>query len=284
MAGATILAVEGRWRAARARRRRDLVLGGGLFAAAVTAAAWVGDVSLSRLASGLPLAWDYIRRTLPDLALATLAADIADWMWGFADWVALLGDTLLIAYVGTVLGGTLALLLSFPAAATLAPAWAVAVTRRALELMRTVPTLVLALIFVYAFGLGPFAGMLAVAVHTAGALGKLFAEEHENVALGPVEAVRATGASWAAQMRFGVLPQSLPGVLSYGLLRFEINVREASVLGLVGAGGIGEELYLAVRQFEYQDISAIVALILATVAAIDLVCERLRRRVIGGRA
>jgi phosphonate transport system permease protein len=153
-----------------------------------------------------------------------------------------------------------------------------------LELLRTVPTLVLALVFVYAFGLGPFAGVLAIAVHTAGALGKLFAEEHENTAPGPVEGVRAAGGSWAQQMRFGVLPQSLPGLLSYGLLRFEINVREASVLGIVGAGGIGEELYLAVRQFEYQDISAILVLILLTVAAIDLLCGRLRARVLGARA
>ena len=284
MAGAAVLAAEGRWRAHRSRRRRNLALGGALFLAAMFGAGWVGDVSLARLVRGLPLAWDYIHRTLPDLALATLGHDIAYWMWGFEDWVALLGDTLLMAYAGTVMGGAVALLLSFPAATTLAPAWVVSCTRRVLEFLRTVPTLVLALVFVYAFGLGAFAGVLAIAAHSAGALGKLFAEEHENTAPGPVEAVRAAGGSWAAQMRFGVLPQSLPGVLSYGLLRFEINVREASVLGLVGAGGIGEELYLAVRQFEYQDISAILVLILLTVAAIDLLCGRLRARVLGGRA
>jgi len=281
---AAILAAEGRWRAARARRRRDLALGGAAFLAAVLAAAWIGEVSLPRLARGLPLAWDYIVRTMPVLHAATLGSDIADWMWGFGDWVALLGDTLLMAYVGTLLGVAVALPASFAAAATLAPGWVVGLSRRLLEFARTVPTLVLALVFVYAFGLGPFAGVLAIAVHSAGALGKLFAEEHENAALAPVEAVRAAGGSWPAQMRFGVLPQSLPGVLSLGLLRFEINVREASVLGIVGAGGIGEELYLAVRQFEYQDISAILLLILATVAAIDLVCGALRRRVLGGRA
>jgi phosphonate transport system permease protein len=279
-----VLAIEDRWRAARSRRWRAVALGGLAFAAAVLGSAWIGEVSLGRLVRGLPLAWDYIHRTLPDIALATAGADIAYWMWGFRDWVALLGDTLLMAYVGTVLGGAAALLLSFAAASTLAPRAVVEVTRRALELMRTVPTLVLALIFVYAFGLGAFAGVLAIAVHTAGALGKLFAEEHENVAPGPVEGVRAAGGSWPAQMRYGVLPQSLPGVLSYGLLRFEINVREASVLGIVGAGGIGEELYLAVRQFEYQDISAILVLILLTVTAIDLLCGRLRARVLGARA
>ncbi|WP_245216724.1 phosphonate ABC transporter, permease protein PhnE [Roseomonas nitratireducens] len=281
MASAAVLAAEGRFRAARARHRLSLALGGGALLAATLLAAWVGEVSLGRLARGLPLAWDYVSRTLPALRWESLGADLAYWMWGLPDWLPLLGDTLLIAYAGTVLGGAVALALSFPAAATLAPPAVVAVVRRSLELARTVPTLVLALMFVYAFGLGPFAGVLAIAVHSAGALGKLFAEEHENAALGPVEAVRATGGGWAAQMRFGVLPQSLPGMLSTGLLRFEINVREASVLGIVGAGGIGEELYLAVRQFEYQDISAILVLILATVAAIDLLCGRLRRRVIG---
>ncbi len=281
MASTAVLAAEGRFLAARARRRRGIATGAALFLLATTLAAWVGEVSLARLARGVPLAWDYVSRTLPELRWESLGADIAYWMWGLPDWLALLGDTLLIAYAGTVLGGCVALLLSFPAAATFAPPWLVATVRRALEVARTVPTLVLALMFVYAFGLGPFAGVLAIAVHSAGALGKLFAEEHENAALGPIEAIRATGGGWAAQMRFGVLPQSLPGVLSYGLLRFEINVREASVLGIVGAGGIGEELYLAVRQFEYQDISAILLLILLTVAAIDLLCGRLRRRVIG---
>ena len=252
-----------------------------MLAIAIATSAWIGEVSIARLVRGLPLAADYVAGTLPRLRLDHFLADLAHWMWGFADWALLLADTLLIAYVGTVLGGLVALLLSFPAATTLAPSWIVTTIRRALELMRTVPTLVLALIFVYAFGLGAFAGMLAIAVHSAGSLGKLFAEEHENASLTQMEAVRAAGGTWAAQMRFGIFPQSLPGVLSYGLLRFEINVREASVLGIVGAGGIGEELYLAVRQFEYQDISAILVLILVTVAAIDLLCGRLRRSILG---
>jgi phosphonate transport system permease protein len=193
-------------------------------------------------------------------------------------------DTLLIGYTGTALGALAALLLSFPAAATLAPPWAIAVTRRVLEVARTVPILVFALVFVYAFGLGPFAGVLAIAVHTTGALGKLFAEVHENADLHAVEAVRAAGGGWAQAMRYGVLPQSLPGLLSFGLLRFEINTREASVLGIVGAGGIGEELYLSVRQFSYPDISAILALIMVSVMLIDLLCGWLRLRIIGAEA
>ncbi len=266
----------------RARRRR---LSGSawlvLAVLALAAAAGVGEVSPSRLLAGLPMAADYIWRTVPELRWATLPADLGEWMWGLEDWLLLLLDTVVIAYAGTVLGAVGAALLSFPAAATLAPRWIATSCRRVLELARTVPTLVFALVFVYAFGLGPLAGVLAIALHSFGALGKLFAEVHENADLRPVEAVRATGGTWREAMRYGVLPQSLPGMLSFGLLRFEINVREASVLGIVGAGGIGEELYLSVRQFSYPDISAILLLILLTVSAIDLLCSALRRRVIG---
>jgi phosphonate transport system permease protein len=278
------LAASAAWRSAARRRRVSASLWIALFLLAVAAAAEVGEVSLARLAAGLPQAADYVWRTVPSLRLSHLAHDLGEWFWGLDLWLPLLADTLLIAYTGTVLGAAAALLLSFPAAATLAPPAAVTLARRVLELARTVPTLVFALIFVYAFGLGPFAGVLAIAVHTMGALGKLFAEVHENADLGPVEAIRATGATWPESMRFGVLPQSLPGLLSFGLLRLEINVREASVLGIVGAGGIGEELYLSVRQFSYPDISAILLLILLVVTAIDLLCGRLRHRVIGAES
>ena len=277
-------AVAARWRAESAARRRRGLSWLVLFAAATVVAGWVGEVDLSRLVEGLPRAGDYIARTIPMLRWDSLGTDLGEWMWGLDIWAELLLDTVLIAYTGTVLGGTAALLLSFPSAATFAPRWAVTLSRRVLEFARTVPTLVFALIFVYAFGLGPFAGVLAIALHTMGALGKLFAEVHENADPRTPEAIRAAGGSWSQAMRFGVLPQSLPGVLSFGLLRLEINVREASVLGLVGAGGIGEELYLAVRQFEYPDISAIIVLILLTVAAIDQLCARLRHRILGAEA
>lgn len=278
---AAALAFEARWRSAARTRRLRSIGACGIFAALFFWAAWIGEVDPARLAQGLPKAADYILRTVPTLRIATLWSDLGEWMWGLDLWLGMLADTVLVAYTGTVLGAIAALLLSFPAAATFAPRWAVTLSRRVLELARTVPVLVFALIFVYAFGLGPFAGMLAIAMHTAGALGKQFAETHENADPAPVEGIRAAGGNWPTQMRYGVLPQSLPGILSYGLLRFEINVREASVLGLVGAGGIGEELYLAVRQFEYPDISAIVVLILLTVMLIDQLCAWLRHRVIG---
>jgi phosphonate transport system permease protein len=187
-----------------------------------------------------------------------------------------------MAFMGTVLGALAGAALSFPASRTLVRSRAAyVIARRGLEIARTVPELVYALIFVYAFGLGPLPGVLAIAVHSAGALGKLFAEANENADLGPLEGLQAAGATWTIGVRYAIVPQVLPAFLSYALLRFEINVRSSAVLGFVGAGGIGQELYTVIRQFLYVDISAIVLLLIATVVVIDLACERLRHRVIG---
>ena len=141
-----------------------------------------------------------------------------------------------------------------------------------------------ALIFVFAFGLGPLAGILAIALHSFGANAKLFAEANENIDMKPVEGLQAAGASWLQTMRFAVVPQALPNYASYGLWRFEINVRTAAVMGFVGAGGIGMELMTAVRSLYYEDISAILILIVATVSLIDIGCERLRHAFIGREA
>jgi len=155
------------------------------------------------------------------------------------------------------------------------------VTRRFLELCRTVPDVVFALIFVVAFGLGPLAGVLALAIHCTGALGKQFFETTENISMKPVEALRSVGASWIETVRFAALPQVLASFASFTLLRFEINVRGATVLGFVGAGGIGEDLMEAIRKFYYSDVSAILMLIIAVVMAIDIGAGRLRRVLIG---
>ena len=172
-------------------------------------------------------------------------------------------------------------MLAFLAAANRSPHPVLrSITRRYLEFCRTFPELVFALIFVVAFGLGPLPGVLAIAIHTMGALGKLFFEVAENIDMKPVEGVAATGASWPAIVRFGAVPQVLSNFVSYALLRFEINVRGASVMGFVGAGGIGQDLIEAIRKFYYADVSAILLLIVATVAVIDLGTERIRHRLI----
>jgi phosphonate transport system permease protein len=200
-------------------------------------------------------------------------------MWGWRKWLALLGETLLISYVGTSLGAIGAFMLNFLAAKNVTPAlWLQFVARRYLEFCRTVPELVFALIFVIAFGLGPLPGVLAIAIHTTGALGKLYAEIVENIDMKPVEGIRATGANWLQAMRYAVVPQVMAGFLSYTLLRFETNVRGASVMGFVGAGGIGQELIVAIRKFYYSDVSAILLLIILTVFIIDIATGFLRAR------
>ena len=203
--------------------------------------------------------------------------DPVEWFWGLRRWTRLLGETLLIAYVGTITGAVVAFCTGFLCSARLVKSAALRATvRRLLEFCRTVPDLVFALIFVVAFGLGPLPGVMALAIHTAGALGKLFAEVVDNIDLKPVEGIAASGGSWFAQVRFGVVPQVLANFTSYTLLRFEINVRGASVLGFVGAGGIGEELIIAIRRFYYADVSAILVLIVLCVMMIDIGTEKLR--------
>lgn len=207
--------------------------------------------------------------------------DLTGWFWGLGKWLRLLADTVLIAYVATAIGATGGFIACFFAAGNLGVSAPVRITvRRFLEFCRTVPDLVFALIFVLAFGLGPMAGVLAIAVHTVGALGKMFYEVIENIDQKPVEGLIASGASWTKTMRFAVLPQILSNFTSYALLRFEINVRGASVMGFVGAGGIGQDLIQAIRSFYYSDISAILVLIVIIVAVIDLVTERIRHRFI----
>jgi phosphonate transport system permease protein len=134
---------------------------------------------------------------------------------------------------------------------------------------------------VVAFGLGPLPGVLAIAIHTTGGLGKMCAEVVENIDMKPVDGVTASGASWWQTVRFAVLPQVMSNFASYGLLRFEINVRGAAVMGFVGAGGIGQDMLESIRKFYYSDVSAILLLIILTVAVIDLGTERLRHYLLG---
>ncbi|MDP2781991.1 phosphonate ABC transporter, permease protein PhnE [Devosia sp.] len=277
-----LLSFNARYRQQQFTRRNWTLLYGALFLAALSGSVAVSDFSIPGLIKGLPMAWNYIAGTLPTLTLENFWADLANWYWGLRFWLRLLVETILMGFVGTVLGGGVALLLCFPASRNLVENTGIYfAARRSLEFLRTVPELVFALIFVFAFGLGPFAGVLAIAVHTAGSLGKLFAEVNENVDPRPIEGVRAAGGNWPMLMRLGVVPQALPNYASYLLLRFEINVRGASALGIVGAGGIGQELYVAIRQFEYTDISAIMLLLIATTSIIDITCETIRHRLIG---
>lgn len=267
---------------ANAAKRRSTLLLIAAFIVASLVASGVAEVDPAKFFANIDRFTSYIGRLFYLDSGAAVWRDPAEWLWGWKKWLALLSDTLLIAYLGTLTGAVAAFFLCFLASANLNPnAWTRALVRRLLEFCRTVPELVFALIFVVAFGLGPLPGVLALAIHSAGALGKLFAEVVENVDMKPVEGVRAAGATWWQTVHLAVVPQVLSNFASYGLLRFEINVRGASVMGFVGAGGIGQELIESIRKFYYSDVSALLLFIIITVMVIDVVTERLRHHFLG---
>jgi phosphonate transport system permease protein len=273
------------YRKAVARKRLKATLATVVLLVALVIAAIGAEVNLRTLFTYFGNFVSYFDRILTLEDGTRVWTNFGEWFWGWQKWLMMLGETILISYVGTLTGAVLAFVLNFFAAQNTSPApWLRFVIRRLLEFARTVPGIVFALIFVIAFGLGPMAGVLAIAVHSAGALGKLFSEIVENADMKPVEGVRSTGASWLSCMRFAVLPQVTAGYASYALLRFEINVREASVMGFVGAGGIGQELVVAIRKFYYSDVSAILVTIIVTVFVIDISTGWLRGKLFGKEA
>ena len=273
------------YRKAVARRRLRFALAAAVFVAALLVAAVGAEVNLRTLFTYFGNFVSYFDRILKLESGARVWTDFGEWFWGWHKWLRMLGGTILASYVGTLIGAVGAFVLNFLAAENTSPAsWLRFVVRRLLEFARTVPSIVFALIFVIAFGLGPMAGVLAIAIHSTGALGKLFSEVVENADMKPVEGVQSTGASWISCMRFAVLPQVIAGYASYTLLRFEMNVREASVMGFVGAGGIGQELVVAIRKFYYSDVSAILVMIVVTVFCIDISTGWLRARLFGREA
>jgi len=282
---AQLAALNEAYRKAAGRRRLRFTIATAVFFAALVVAAVGAEVNLRTLFTYFGNFVSYFDRILTLDSGARAWTDIGEWFWGWRKWLAMLGETLLISYVGTLFGAILAFALNFFAAENTSPApWLRFAVKRFLEFCRTVPGIVFALIFVIAFGLGPMAGVMALAIHSTGALGKLFSEIVENADAKPIEGLRSTGAGWTSCMRFAVLPQVGAGFASYTLLRFEINVREASVMGFVGAGGIGQELLVAVRKFYYSDVSAILLLIIVTVFMIDIGTGWIRSRLFGKEA
>lgn len=241
-----------------------------------------------KLAAGMPKIGDYLYDILPTLELSKLHLDtktegsLAYWYFNLPTYLELLLQTINMAVFGTLIGAVLGFFLCFPASHNLVRSyWIYFIARRIMEIARGVPDVIYALLFVWAFGIGPMAGVFAIAIHSAGALGKMFAEVNENVSTGPIEGVRATGAGWFEEMRFGVVPQVWPNFLSYIWLRLEINIRASSIIGFVGAGGVGQELYYVINFNHYEEVSAIVLLVIMTVTVVDLISERLRHQAIG---
>ena len=268
-----------------AARRRQLALGLAIGLAALVISAYGAEVDPHTFWSKLGNFTSYFDRLLTLDSGARVWTNPADWFWGVRRWSRLLGETLLIAYVGTLSGALLAFFGCFLTSRNLIrSAMLRMVMRRVLELLRTVPDIVFAMIFVVAFGLGALPGVLALTLHSAGSLGKLFTEVVESADMRPVEGVTAAGGSWFARVRFGVLPQVLSNFASYTLLRLEWNVRGAAVIGFVGAGGIGMDLLVAIRKFYYADVSAMLLMIVACVMLLDMISERLRHRLLSFKA
>ncbi len=254
---------------------------------------WISRFTPDRLAAGLPRIFEYFGSVMPSLQWDVMfdgrneagrfpPGSVGYWYNDFWKYLRLIWETILMALTATILGTGLAVALSFIAARNCTPfPWAGAVARRFLEFCRGVPEILFALILVFAVGIGPLAGVLAITIHATGALGKLFSEVNENASMRPVDGIKAVGGSWFEQMRYGILPQVLPNFTSYALWRFEINVRASAVVGFVGAGGIGAELSHTISFFSDDRVTAVLLLVVLTVTAIDLLSERVRHRLIG---
>ncbi|HEY7437506.1 MAG TPA: phosphonate ABC transporter, permease protein PhnE [Methylomirabilota bacterium] len=226
------------------------------------------EVSLGRMIEGLPFMWDFLRRMVPP-DFSVLGNAVRGAM-----------ETIQIAVVGTAVAALLALPLGFAAARNAAPPWLFYWARSLLNAFRAVDTLVYALFFVAAVGLGPFPGVLAVMVYTATVLAKLYSEAIEAIEPGPVDAVRATGATTLQVLRWGVLPQLVPQFLSFTLYRFETNIRAAAVLGFVGAGGIGFYIQTYLRLLNYPAAATVLLVLIVLVMIVDFASSRLRARLV----
>ncbi|MBC7735719.1 MAG: phosphonate ABC transporter, permease protein PhnE [Candidatus Saccharibacteria bacterium] len=231
---------------------------------------------------------------LPGLSrLADFPAEVLSEAWAnrvnlpglFVEHIPSLIETLNIAAVATLLGGLSAAALALLATRGLS-VWprAIPLFRRSMDAFRAVPEIVVALVLIYILGGGPVPAVAAIALHTAGALGKLFSEVAENADLKPIEGLTSVGANWGQRMWLGVIPQVAPNWLSYALLRFEINVRASAILGFVGEGGIGHDLKLAMQwgQGRYDKVVAIFLLLFLTIVIIDRLSDRYRTRLTKG--
>lgn len=214
-------------------------------------------VQFEKIAGSIPRIADFLARMVPpDLSVAETVARSTI-------------ETLEIAFVGTVISALISLGLGLLAAANLTPAWVHQPAKWLLGMLRGVPLILLALMFVVAVGLGPLAGVLTIAVHATGMLGKFYAEAFENADPAPLEALESVGATWAQKIRFGALTQVAPDLVRDTLFRFELNLRESLILGLVGAGGIGFYIQLYVRSFQYEKVATLTIVVLLMVLAIE---------------
>jgi len=264
--------------------RRKRMYGGILLVIFIALMASGWSVSEDRNAGGfiegLPQLFDF-----PAEVFSEAWRDRANLPGIFWEHIPALIETVNIAAVATLLGALAAMSLSLLATRGLAR-WPrlIGVFRRTMDGLRAIPEIVIALVLIYVLGGGPVPAVIAIALHTGGALGKLFSEVAENADLKPVEGLASVGANWSQRMWLGVIPQVAPNWLSYALLRFEINVRASAILGFVGEGGIGHDLKLAMQwgQGRYDNVVAIFALLFITIVVIDQVSDYYRNKLVKG--
>ena len=235
--------------------------------------------------------WSLVDLDIKWERLVDLPADlwrVAVLMFGDMPWdetgklVAALWESVSIAWLGTMIASLFAIPLSFLAAENLVGRPVAWLTRQVFNVLRAVPEVILAIALIPIFGLTPMAGVLAIAIGSVGTLGKLFYEVAEGIKPGPIEAVDATGAGRIQRLRWGVLPQLLPEYASFVLYRFEVNIRASAVMGLIGAGGIGNDIAQALRFKEFGTAGLGLVIIIVGTIAIDYVSGLVRRRIIDG--
>jgi len=293
---ASLEVFETRFATLRRKRRMTTLLGIAIFVLLTLCAVVDTEFYPSKVLAGIPRIGEYFDKLfsvapgrgqdrVAVLAWAHLFGGVdeaqspAYWFYRAGTYATLLWQTIQMAIVSTIMGATIGFALSFPASRNLgAPPLIRAATRRVLEVARSIPQVVLAFILIWPFGIGPLAGILAIGIHTAGALGKLFSEINENADAKPADGIMATGGGWLAVVRYGYVPQVLPNFISYALLRFEINVRSSTIIGFVGAGGIGQEFRRVISFNIYEEVSAIAILIIVIVSVLDLTSEQIRGR------
>ncbi|HCI88332.1 MAG TPA: phosphonate ABC transporter, permease protein PhnE [Gammaproteobacteria bacterium] len=257
-----------------------------VFGIAITAAITLIGIDMANSANATPFSqgitkiFDFPR----DMFVLAWDIGLSKWLSRVAEFFPDLLLTLNMALLSTFLGFIIAVILSCFAARNIMKSTAVVqVTRRLLDLMRSFPEIVIALIFLYLMGKSLLPAVIAITIHTGGALGKLFSEAIENIDSKPLEGLESTGGKWLSRVRFGVLPQVLPLFFSYGILRLEINVRASTILGFFGAGGIGAALSENIQWRDGGRVTAIFVLLVATIIALDYLSDWVRAKLIGVR-
>ncbi|MFH1795190.1 MAG: phosphonate ABC transporter, permease protein PhnE [Pseudomonadota bacterium] len=299
--------VERHWRELAARRRLYTIGGVVFLAVAMAGSLWFANESnAGKFFDRLPYLFDFLGQLVPRdgwevwRAMFDLPSPYDDGSLKYnypegrayftetlyvPEYAYLMVETLNIALLSTLIGFILGFLLCFLAARNLvANRWLRFFVRRFMEIVRAFPEIVIAGFFLAVFSLGAIPAILAVSIHTIGALGKMFFEVVENADMRPDEGLRAVGGSWIERVWFGIVPQVMPNFVSYALLRFEINVRASTIIGAVGGGGIGEALRLSIGQTHEAKTLAIVLLLFLTIVAVDQFSAWLRRKLVGEQA